>query len=957
MKPFLYEVAEHLYRTHGEGLSGCVVICPNRRPSVFLKNYLSGIITRPMWSPDFLTITEYIEKLSNLRNGDRLEMLFDLYEVFTRTGKTREPFDEFYMWGDMLLNDFDDVDKYLVDPRDLFRNLAELKSIEDRFDYLEPEQIEVIREFWRHFDIEQFSRQKSAFISVWEILYRIYTEFKKILERKSIGYEGMIYRKLAGDLENPNKKNLPYTRHIFIGFNALNACEEKIFRILKNLGRAEFYWDYDEYYLKREHKAGFFISRYSREFPSEMKKIKTDHLSSGNTKIRVISVPSGVAQARMVTEIIPGLQGSGEEQDIMNRTCIVLADENLLMPLLHALPGEQRQINVTMGYPFRNTPVYGLFEHIIELQGNLRGSQEGTLFHYREVLAILNHQYIQSRDEEIVSSLNEDILRTNRMYVPQTMMEKGKVLPVIFRKINSLDEMPDYFLGIIRGLIPEEDDQKVILSRLDREYIYQLYTVTRRLLEIINQKDIALNVFTFLRIFRKVVRNMRIPFTGEPLAGIQIMGVLETRALDFQNIIVLSMNEGNFPRTTSNPSFVPYSLRRGFGMPTIEHQDSVYAYYFYRLLQRAREAVFIYDNRTEGLHTGEKSRFIYQLQFDPRFNTTESVYDFTINTSETKEIVIEKSQAVMQELEKYTDPERGEYISPSAMNDYLDCPLRFYFRKIANLTEPDKVTENIDQGLFGKLMHAALEHSYKPFVGKTLTKELIFHQLIKNKNRITEALNQAFSREYFHSSTISRNDIRGNNLLIADILQYYLQMIFNFDAGLAPFEIESLERKCTASIPVVSEGIRKKLLIGGRIDRIDHTKEGSRIVDYKTGKPPPASRSLEDLFTRGDPKRDAASFQAFFYAYIFGHDLVQTPVVPALYYLRGLHDKGYEYRLYLTMHNRKFRVHDFAPIRKDYEKLLCGAVSELMDPEIPFRQVEDRDMCSYCPYRMICHRE
>lgn len=964
MNNFLHHIATTLLQNYQEKLSDCCLVFPNRRAGLFFTKYLTEIIDKPLFSPKIITINELVQELSDVQIGDNLHLVFDLYKVYKTEIKSQETFDDFYFWGEMLLNDFDDLDKELVDAQDMFTNLASLKEIDDQFGYLTEEQQAILKSFWQNFDFSKHSKHKDDFISIWQILYPIYEKYQKELVTKKVAYEGMVYKEVADKIKQGESLELPYEKVIFVGFNALNKAERLIFDYLQDNELAEFYWDYDKYYLEnKRHEAGFFLRDNIKRYPSPDKDIVHDYLSKNDKNFQLISVPSDVGQAKLIPQIIEQFKEENPDFDY-NKTAIVLADEHLLLPVLHSLPQDVDDINITMGYSLKDTPIYSLVEHIIELQKGIKSSKNSYSFYYKNVLAILNHQYIKPHNSHKVQQLIENIVQLNRVYVAPDVFGDDELLKQIFIKVDDVNSISDYLLDILHkinkeiNIVVDEDEEAP--ANLEQEYIYYIYLELNKLKEIITKHNIEFQKLdTFLNLLKKIIQTLKIPFTGEPLAGLQVMGILETRVLDFDNLIILSMNEGVLPATGAAPSFIPYNLRKGFGMPTIEYQDAIYGYYFYRLIQRAKNITMLYNSQSSGSGTGEMSRFIYQLKYESDFKITEKnlVYDLKMTTP--KEIAIQKSDDVIGKLKEYLQEEGGRrYFSPSAINTYLDCSLKFYFRYIAGLKEPDEINEEIDPMMFGNLLHEAMNILYLPFKGKLINTDDI-DALRKDKEAIKQSIIKSFKLKYFNIEEDKEIEITGRNILIYEILKKYIRQVLKVDKRYTPFEVKGLEEAFKVPFPVTVNDQQKHVTIGGAIDRIDRIEGAVRIIDYKTGTVKDKFKDVDSLFIKNDKNRSKAVFQTFLYAMAYekmnGDNYTLTP---AIYWLKDAFNPKFDYHIKQTIAPRKYEtVVDYKLFADDFESKLQELLEELFNPELDFIQTEEEDSCKYCPYIEICHRD
>ena len=665
MKPFLYQVATLFYQQYGAEIHRLAFVFPNRRAGLFFQKYLSEISERPLFSPSILTINDLFMQLSGKHPADKIQMLFRLYELYKQRSGSSESFDEFIYWGEMLLNDFDDIDKYMVDARMLFRNVSDLKSLDDDFNYLSPEQVQAIRSFWSSFYPKGDSPNQQHFLELWEILYDLYAGLRTSLAKDGCGYDGMIFREVVEQLEKEPMSDFPFDQVVFVGLNALSVSEERLLLALQKKGVADFYWDYvGPWVTDPDNKASFFLERNLRLFPSRMELPATEPVQA---EIRVLGVPSAIGQAK---QVYPILQALADEQQLTDesalRTAIVLPDEHLLVPVLNAIPEAIQHINVTMGYPLAGTPVAALMEYILTLQKNIRYIDRVPVFYFRDVLPILNHQYVMAAAPEEVSQLVKDMTAGNRIYVHAADLNRHELLSILFTPVQNTEELSDYLIHVLEALNaclrnnrPNPDDEEMISNStqttadIEQEFIFHYFATVNRMKEVMREAKIEMRLDTYFRLLKRMTDLITIPFEGEPLSGLQVMGVLETRALDFDRLIILSMNEGIFPLKKAANSFIPYNLRRGFGLPTYEHQDSVWAYHFYRLIRRAKQVTLLYDTRTTGLQTGEVSRFVHQLRYRYQYPLIDELVVYDVASSAVPPISVQKTAEVEKLLSDF----------------------------------------------------------------------------------------------------------------------------------------------------------------------------------------------------------------------------------------------------------------------------------------------------------------
>ncbi len=651
-------------------------------------------------------------------------LLFELYKVYRSVKKSPESFDEFYFWGDMLLDDFDDVDKYLVDARLLYRNVLDIKNIDHQFGGLSEEQIEIIKKFWVNFETEKPTREKIGFVDIWSVLIDLYNGFRSSLREQNIAYEGMIFRDLAENREDDFYSGIEWDMVHFIGFNALNECEKSVMKKFRKEGKARFYWDYDNSYIKKgnQNSAGFFMRENLKIFGNDMPRDwNYNTLLSESIPVvrrRVIETSSDVAQVKLIPELVNQLPDLTEET--AHHTAIVLADENLLMPVLTSLPENIGDINITMGYPLKQSLVYTLMKHLMELQRNASGSAGAVRFGYKDVISILKHTLISELLKEDDTQILREITETNLVWVPAERFYRSPDLSIIFTRPAAAADLSVYFKNILSRIASCNDDLKdesgnrSTSQNIRTEFIYRIVLSLNRLETIAGSSDVTFSTETYMRILDKLLRIQSVPFSGEPLSGIQIMGILETRTLDFKNLVILSVNEGVLPSVSTGSSFIPFSLREAFGLPSINHQESIYAYHFYRLLQRAENVTFLYNSNSEGLRSGEMSRFLVQMKYDTLLKPEFRDLSFEIKSHRIIGDRIARTEEHLKQLKsRFADQSSARVLSPSAINTWLSCRMKFYYRYVNGLREPEIVTKDIDPAMLGEILHDVMRKLYQ----------------------------------------------------------------------------------------------------------------------------------------------------------------------------------------------------------------------------------------------------
>jgi RecB family exonuclease len=950
MEPFLKEITRIIYSTYSKNLDSISIVVPNKRAKLYFNKYLSEIIDKPIFSPDLFTINELIDKFSKLRSIDDLTLTFKLYQVFKKHLKSSESFDEFYYWGQMLLGDFNDIDNNIVNAQKVFTYISDIKEIENIFDYLTPKQIDTIKSFWKSFNTEKISKQQDDFLEIWKELYQIYIEFNTVLSDQNLAYQGMVYKDAINNFTlKYYKENINYRRIIFVGFNALNKTEKKLFNFLKDEKLADFYWDYDEYYINNKiHEANYFLKENIVNFKTD-NNINYKNLVT-NKNIDIVSTPSNIGQAKLISKFLNEFKENNDFD--INKTAIVLADESLLIPVLNSIPEYIEHVNITMGFPISETPAFLLFNNLIELQQTQ--SQQNS-FYYKSVKNIIEHSYIASLFHEDAKQISKNIIENNKIYLNNNELIFNDLYKLIFTNISETDNISDYINNIIHYISIEFEKIETTANKIIAEHLQAVYLTVKKIDEIIKASEITINIKTYLNILKTVIKTKTIPFEGEPLNGLQIMGILETRVLDFENLIILSLNEGLLPKTSSSSSFIPYNIRKGFGMPTIEHQDAVFGYYFYRLLHRSKNIKLVYNSNITSTNK-EKSRFLTQIILENFANYKIKDLNFDVNITNSKEIIIEKNNEIQQKLSKYFIG--GIKLSPSAINTYLNCSLMFYFKYIARIKEPKEVTEDIDPMQFGSIFHLAMEVLYKDFKEKNI--EITsneFTKILNNKDGLTKALSSAFAKIIFDTEiTIDYKELEGKNILVYNVILDYIIKLIKNDIKKTPFKIIDLEGKYYLPITIEVDGEKQIIKTGGSIDRIDFKDNFYYILDYKTGSADAKFSSIEELFDETKEKRPKEVMQTFIYTIAFMNDQGIDNAIPGVLQILKVFSEDFSSYIYLKKDRGKYPITDFTIYKDEFTETLSEKISNIFNKNVAFTQTIIVKHCEYCPYKNICHR-
>ena len=958
--PFLRLVANDLIKRFGANLAELTVVFPSRRAHLFFNQYLYEEVNHPLWSPQYISIEELFEKASSCRTADPIQLTCDLYQSYISVYNAHseipsaETLDEFFFFGEILLRDFDDIDKNLVNPKLLFSNLQDLDQLKDDFSHLSENQRKALSRFHNIFFGE--SKLKTAFASVWNLLGEVYSTFKEKLLSQGLAYQGMLMREVieTESIEFSGKQ------YVFVGFNVLNKCEERLFKRLKH--KSLFYWDYDAYYLQSE--AGRFIRKNISAFGSALDDSGFDVFLNHNKEITFLAASSESGQTGVIPMWVDSLRSFS---DFTNPdSAIVLCNESVLPVVIHAIPPTGiENVNITMGFPITQTPVAGFLQVLSDLQ--TKGSVSSGVFHYKSVLPVLRHPYTRIIFPE--ASEIEKIITEGNIFFPDKKILKNEM---IFSSTDSAAGLCFYLLKLIENLgksfcgdgVGERSAQDFndVYNGLYQESIFRAYQVVNRLYGLL-QSGWSLEKPTLLRLLRKILSVTHVPFHGEPVKGLQIMGVLETRTLDFKHLLLLSVNEGFMPGSSNDNTFIPEFLRNYFEMSTIDHQDSIYAYYFYRLIQRAEKMTFVYNTDKTQTGKAEMSRFLLQLLIDSRLKIQRRTLQSSIKPWQAQPVVIQKTDDIIQKIKELYDFNtnlEAKPLTPSHLNMFIDCSLRFYLQKIQGNESPDQLSDELDSSVFGTIFHQAAESLYheigrtggeKHFVPFVVEKSHLDAFLTTGSDyRIRKLVSKAFEKIYFKGKVVDESQYNGEQLINFNVICKMLKRLIEFDRQRTPFTVMGLEWKDYYFFEL--EDYTVKLKIGGIIDRLEEKDGKQWILDYKTGGSAKTFKTLEDLVSEKD-KRASHIFQTFVYASVFTRlDKSGLPIIPALFYMQDLGKENYSPKIVYE----KEPVTDFRNLNQDFEKLYLQKISGLFNPDIPFQQTAFDSNCSYCEFRELCNR-
>lgn len=941
MKSFLRQIAEQYYTAYGKEISDFCFVFPNKRAGLFFKKELAAVMDgkTPIFAPSMLSINNLLLNYSDIKEAEHVTLLFQLYTVYKRVTQSDDTFDNFYAFGEMLLSDFNEVDTYLIDAHQIFTYISDLKEIDNQFSYFSAEQIEIIKRFWGHFLSGDEKPFKLYYLKMWQSLEEVYLQFKAALEARKIGYSGMIFRRLAERMKRGDDLPSGYKKMIFVGFNALNPIEKTVMSYFKKREAADFYFDYQSPLLKQNED---FVKQYIKTnqsaFPSQF---TLEEEGRAEHYIEVVAVPSKIGQVKETYRILDKLFTEKNDEDAYLRTAVVLPDEQLLMSLLYSIPPQVDTVNVTMGFPLSQTPIAGFIQKVVDMQKAVRRSKQTETIYYKPVLALLRQPYVQMAAGEEATNLKAEIEDKNLFQVPTELLHKGEFLTLLFSNCTTADGAIDYFselAHLLENVIPPE-------NKLDREFLFY-YKKSVNLLRLnLEEMPMDLQVETVYKLLRQLVGSVRVPFEGEPLAGLQVMGMLETRLLDFDTVIIPSFNDDMLPRKQRNNSLIPYGIRKVFGLPTYEDSDAVFSYNFYRLLHRAKTVYLIYDSRNNKVKNSEISRFYYQLKYLYQVPMKERTVAFEIESRKKVPLSVPKQGEVQEKLLQYLNPNSNKMLSASSINDYINCPLKFYFGRVMGLKEADEMSETMESSTFGNIYHQVMQQIYDEHKNKLVTKDLLT-EIMKNTYKIDTFITQAFAKHYFKRPN-DKVELTGYSLLVARIVRSYVMKTLAFDKECAPFTYLESEKNISKQL-ALSNG--QKVNVKVLIDRIDERKGVVHIVDYKTGGMLLQKMNfpnMEALFTPS-PNHPKEAMQTLFYSLVYS-DETKKPIRPTIYAIRLL-NQGTE------LSCKKEPIRDFSKVADNYKENLVGCLDELFDFSEPFTQVENVECCRYCPFIKICQR-
>lgn len=961
MIPFLKQVARHYISC---GLENRAFIFPNRRSMVFFKKYLGECLTSPVITPKMLTINDFFFTVSGKSQADRVTLLLELYDCYKKLNPKAESLDEFIFWGDTLLADFNDVDKYLVDASQLFANIADLKEIQDNFSYLTETQRKAIEGFLEHFSNDSGRltvnldstdpNVKERFLMIWNMLFRLYEDFNSVLDQKGIAYEGMVYRSLAERLKITSAQGMMRQTYpdidcfVFVGLNALNECEKTLLRKLRDASMAEFCWDYSGELIKDpQNKSSFFLEENIREF---RQAAEWDPQPLPIPEINVIGVPSAVGQAKRLYEIL---------KDDWEDCAVVLPDESLLAPVLNSIPETIRDINVTMGVPMNSSQFFSMMSTINSIQLHTVCRKDKWSFYHKQVWELFSNEIFRNAADQATTEIIKKVKQSAAYYIPQDELSGTPLLDAVFQvavtdqkiaQASQIKRFAEYLQTVIRTVAPAISDNPQLA--LELEFAKEYY----RSINLLMNNQLQILPLTYVKLLSMLLSSVSVPFRGEPLKGLQIMGPLETRALDFKKLVILSADEGIFPHRSVSSSFIPPELRRGFGLPTYEYQDAVWAYYFYRMISRAQKVWMLVDTRTEGLVSGEESRYIKQLEY--HFGIPVNRYSLQFDQMKTAEAAcIEKTQEDVNRI-------RNMALSASSLKNYLVCPAKFYYSSVKCLKLEEEVAESLDAAMIGTIFHAVMFEIYAaaydgPVVrtedGRSWIGMLDVPYKVSKLHMKTWYDNEPEIRRMVMgmiAETMKTDEVSGRNLVIADVIVKYVLQTLDRD-------MSYLGENATDTLMIYGLEVPLNITLSGQklkglVDRVDAVREGEiRVVDYKTGKviqddyeinDETFQRVAENIFAPDVAERPGIAFQFYIYDLLLRKEGYDAG--------RQMKNSIYSMTMIFKEEPKTRELHEgfYAMMTRSLEELL----TQMYDIQVPFRRTQEQSSCAYCDFKNIC---
>ena len=953
MLPFLQKTAQYLVATFNDDLADLCIVLPNRRGGLFLRKYLAAEVGKATWAPTVFSIEDFITEISGLQEVDNLPLLFELYEVHKEIEENNaQSFEEFLRWAPQLLSDFNEVDRYLANAEELFTTLTEARAIS----------------LW-NLDGQPLTDFEKKYLQFYQSLFGYYEKFTHRLMAKNHAYQGLSFRYAAENIES-TKENLPWRHVIFAGFNALTKAEEHIIGALRNDGKATLLWDCDHYYLDNpQQEAGDFLRNWMRKWPVKEPRWIADDFTGSAKKIEIIGSPDPVGQVKYCGHLLQDLAKNGLTNE---KTAVVLLDEGLLIPLLNSIPDNVESLNITAGLPLKQTPLASLFETIFQLhlhtnQFTYLVSKGIRKYYYKDVLKLLQHPYIHRMAQKMMSGNRfafdetidkirmghqifigmEDICaqRTDLFSADLTFLE------VMFTHWIKPSDTLVCFKSVIELL------RNSIITSMEMEYLFAFSKIVHQLGNLLTEFQPELKITALYELYQQTIMGTSLPFYGEPLKGVQLMGMLETRTLDFENLIILSCNEDLLPSGKINASFIPFDIKRNFELPTYRHKDSVYAYHFYRLIQRAKNVWILYNTEPDQLGGGDRSRFLRQITSElPVFNPGITIRESILTTPVIKgemlpAIEIPKTGDTLTSLEE----KAVKGFSATSLNLFRNCPLKFYYAEIAGIKEPEDIDDTIDPAVLGSAVHEALNKLYLPFLDQPMTTD----KYVVMEKESDQAVDKAFEKK-FKGSDITY----GKNLLLVSVAKLMVRRFLQYESDQVS-ELAKSGQHCTVAlleqlvetfITIPFAGNDLKIRLKGFIDRVDKMEGWWKIIDYKTGTTESKQvkvKDWDDLIANPDLN---IGFQLLMYGYLlrcrFKNPISSSAGIISLKRINAgftpVSVPDDSSGKLTSVLNETSAIH--------FEELIRTLLADMYDLEKPFIQTTDPDICERCPYINLCGR-
>lgn len=971
MKTFLSLVANDLLKRFGNNMHNVTVVFPGKRASLFLNQELALASDTPVWAPRYITMSDLFYSLSPYVKADPIDSIASLYQIFSKTILTEEiqeeySLDKFWGWGEIILSDFDDIDKHLADAEAIFSNVYEQMQLEN-LDYLTNEQKDTLQHFFKNFSAEGNSLIKERFLNVWSKMYQMYTDLRKEQMQAGTVYEGAIFRSVIERLKKDDTLLTSFLADrqtiVFAGFNVLNDVEHALMSAIQKQGKALFYWDYDSYYVENpEHEAGEFMRQNLKDFPCALGKENYDNLRHLQD-VTFISCNTDNAAARYAHQWLTLLKDKnllpikGEAR----RGSVILCNENLLQPVLHSLPQQVEKVNITMGFPLTDAPIYSFVMALLSLQTD---GFDLTQQRFR-------HPFVQVVQHHVYAPLLEE-----EQWLRYQATDNMQLLAYLIEMVEKV------------GVHFSEIQEPNVYEQLYIEAIFQTHRILTKFLQLTcrDKNPLVVQHITLRRLLRTLLCSTSIPFHGEPAHGLQVMGVLETRCLDFSHMLMLSVEEGMLPKNTQGNTMIPADIREAFGLTTPRHRIAVFSYYFYRLIQRTEHLTCVYNENCVGNSKHEMSRFLRQMLAETEIpiRTLWLRSDTSIQDAQT--LSVPKTPKILQRmLERYdinTSGKNAIPLSPSVINTYMTCPLKFFLAHVSGLRADVDPQDGLNAPLIGDIFHDTAELIYKRIIQRTgshiIQRNTLSELLSDMEGLVGPILDIVFDTVYFHPAdhwqrteeawkmvcrdTRPGNQYTGELIIIRRVLMQYLTNLLRYDLRHTPFRIIATETDRMFNVQLTMNNstnselstLNSQLNIttGGRIDRLDEQDSRIRVVDYKTGYHVPSIKSMDDV-TNTAGKHEGYFLQAFLYSYaVLQNDKPQLPLVPALFYPGKAYKEDYDPTLTID----KNVIEDFAPLADEFYKGLTQVVKQIFSPDYSFTQTPEVKDCANCDFKLLCGR-